>query len=66
MNQEERIHLWKEHFKNLLKNPPIAKNYRGITLTSTAAKIYHALLLKRTEPEIDKILRQNQNGFRRN
>ena len=35
----------------------LAKNYRGITLTSTAAKVYNALLWK---------LRKNQNGFRRN
>ena len=40
----------------------IAKNYRGITLTSTAAKISSALLRNRREPKIEK----NQNGFRRN
>ena len=39
----------------------LAKNYRGITLTSIAAKIYNALLQNRIEP-----LRKNQNGFRRN
>ena len=39
----------------------LAKNYRGIT-----AKIYNALLRNRIEPEIDNILRKNQNGFRRN
>ena len=44
----------------------LAKNYRGITLTSTAAKIYNALLRNRIEPKIDNILRKNQNGFRRN
>ena len=44
----------------------LAKNYRGITLTSMAAKIYNALLRKRIEPKIDNILRKNQNGFRRN
>ena len=44
----------------------LAKNYRGITLTSIAAKIYNALLRNRIEPEIDNILRKNQNGFRRN
>ena len=43
----------------------LAKNYRGITLTSIAAKIYNALLRNRLEPKID-ILRKNQNGFRRN
>ena len=44
----------------------IAKHYRGITLTSTAAKIYNALTRNRIEPEIEKIPRKNQNGFLRN
>ena len=44
----------------------LAKNYRGITFTSIAAKIYNALLRNRIEPKIDNILRKNQNGFRRN
>ena len=44
----------------------LAKNYRGITLTSIAAKIYNALLRNRIEPKIHNIPRKNQNGFRRN
>ena len=44
----------------------LAKKYRGITLTSIAAKIYNVLLRNRIEPKIDNILRKNQNGFRRN
>ena len=44
----------------------LAKNYRGITLTSIAAKIYNALLWNSIQPKIDNILRKNQNGFRRN
>ena len=44
----------------------LAKNYRGITLTSIAAKIYNALLRNHIKPKIDNILRKNQNGFRRN
>ena len=44
----------------------LAKNYRGITLTSLAAKIYNALLRNRKEHKIDNILRKIQNGFRRN
>ena len=44
----------------------LAKNYRGITLTSIAAKIYNARLRNSREPKIDNILRKNQNGFRRN
>ena len=41
----------------------IAKNYRGITLTSIAAKIYNALPCNLIEPKIEKILRKNQDGF---
>ena len=44
----------------------LAKNYRGITLTSIAAKIYNALLWNHIEPKMDNILRKNLNGFRRN
>ena len=44
----------------------LAKNYRGISLTSIAAKIYNALLRNRIEPQIDNILRKKQNGFWRN
>ena len=44
----------------------LAKNYRGITLTSIAAKIYNALLRNRIVSQIEKILRKNKNGFRRN
>ena len=44
----------------------LAKNYRGITLTSIAAKIYNTLLQNRIEPKIDNILRENQNGFQKN
>ena len=40
--------------------------YQGITLTSIVAKIYNALLRNCIEPEIEKILRKNQNGFQRN
>ena len=44
----------------------LAKNYRGITLTSIAAKVYIALRRNRIEPKIDSILRKNHNGFDRN
>ena len=44
----------------------LVKNYRGITLTSIAAKIFNALLRNRIEPNIDNIHRKNQNGFRKN
>ena len=44
----------------------ITKNYSGMTLTSIAAKVYNDLLLYSIKPEIEKILRKNQNDFRRN
>ena len=44
----------------------LAKNYRSVTFTSIAAKIYNALLRNCIVPKIDNILRKNQNGFRRN
>ena len=44
----------------------MAENYRGITLTSIAGKIYNALLRNRIEPKIENILRKNQNDLRRN
>ena len=44
----------------------LAKNYRGITFTSIAAKIYNALLRNHIEHKIDNILKKNQNGFQRN
>ena len=44
----------------------LAKNYRGIILTSIAAKIYNPLLGNYMEPKIENILRKNQNGFRKN
>ena len=66
---QNRIERWtKGCIHPFLKkgNLGLAKNYRGITLTSIAAKIYNALLRNRIEPKIDNILRKNQNGFRRN
>ena len=41
----------------------IVKNFRGIILISMVAKVYNALLLNCIEPEIEKILTKNQNGF---
>ena len=42
----------------------ITKNYRVIT--SIAAKVYNVLLLNCIKPEIEKILRKNQNSFQGN
>ena len=44
----------------------LTKNYRGITLTSIAAKIYNALRRNRIEPKINNIRRKNRKDFRRN
>ena len=59
---------WKDASSHSLKKGDfgLAKNYRGITLPSIAAKIYNALQWNRIEPKIDNIHRKNQNGFRRN
>ena len=40
-------------------------NYRGISLTSIAAKIYNRLLVNRIVPQVDPLLPKNQNGFRK-
>ena len=39
-------------------------NWRGITLTSVPGKIFCSLLLSRIKVSVDKILRQEQAGFR--
>ena len=44
----------------------LAKNYRGITIASIAAKIYNSLQRNHKTPKIENILRNNQNGFQRN
>ena len=41
-------------------------NYRGISLSQIAAKVYNRCLLNRIRPVIDIVLRPNQNGFRQN
>ena len=40
-------------------------NYRGITLTSNAPKVYNFLQLNRISKHLEPILRRTQNGFRR-
>ena len=42
----------------------IPENYREISLTQTAANVDNRLLLNIISPELEKILRPNQNGFR--
>ena len=46
-------------------NLTLHKNYRGISLTCIAAKIFNKLLLNRIFPVLNPILRRNQNGFRK-
>ena len=41
----------------------LTKNYRGITLTSIAAKIYNALRRNRIEPKISNIRREEPKRF---
>ncbi len=40
-------------------------NWRGITLSPTALKIFCKVLLNRMEPVLDGILREEQAGFRK-
>ncbi|KAK2572798.1 hypothetical protein P5673_001785 [Acropora cervicornis] len=39
-------------------------NFRGISLTSLAAKTYNRILIDRVKPHVDPLLRKNLNGFR--
>ena len=45
-------------------NLTICDNYRGISLTQIAAKIYNRMILNRIRPVIDNLLRPGQNEFR--
>ena len=40
-------------------------NYRGISLTSIVTKTLNRMILNRIQPEVEKKLRDNQNGFRK-
>ena len=69
VNNQNRIERWMKGC--ILPFPKkadlgLAKNYRGISLTSIAAKIYNSLLRNRIEPKIVNILMKSQNGFRGN
>ena len=39
-------------------------SYRGINLSTIASKITNNNILNRIQPNVDKLLRNNQNGFR--
>lgn len=45
-------------------NLQLMNNFRGISLTSIAAKTYNHILLNCIQNPIDKLLRNNQAGFR--
>ena len=45
-------------------NLQLMTNYRGISLMSIVAKVYNKVLLNRLQPVVDKLLRNNQAGFR--
>ena len=44
----------------------MTNNFGGTTLAPIAAKIYNSMMLNRIQPEIEKVIRPNQNGFRKN
>ena len=44
----------------------ITKNYRRISRTAIAIKVYNSMLLNRIQPEPKKILWKIQSGFQRN
>jgi len=53
------------YFSFLRKEILVYRQITGITSTAIAAKIYNKLLLNSTQPEIEKLLRKNQNGFQK-
>ena len=53
--------LYSPHFNK--DNLRISKNYRGITFTATAAKIYNTLLLDHIRTEVKKIRSRNQKSI---
>ena len=42
----------------------LCKNYRGIMLLSTAEKVLNRIILERMREAVERILRENQAGFR--
>ena len=57
-NQQERIKLWKQHFENLLGNPP-KKTHESIT--RIISKQIDIKLGPFTQEELDSILRKIKN-----
>ena len=57
-NQQERIKLWKQHFKNLLANPP---NVTQEPITRIISKQLDIKLGPFTKEELDSVLRKIKN-----
>ena len=57
-SQEERIHLWKQHFENLLGNPP--KFTHGL-ITRIISKQLDIKLGPFTQKELDSVLKKFEN-----
>ena len=64
--QETPAQCTSSNIKPLPKSGDLSdvNNYRGISLASIASKITNKMILNRIQPAIDKLLRNNQNGFR--
>ena len=57
-SQEERIHLWKQHFENLLGNPPKVKHE---PITRIISKQLDIKLGQFTQEELDSVLKKIKN-----
>ena len=58
-SQQDQIHLWKQHFKTLLGNPPEVTHE---TITRIISKQLDIKLGLFTQEELDSILRKMKNG----
>ncbi|XP_029633761.1 uncharacterized protein LOC115209477 [Octopus sinensis] len=69
MYHQKRIEKWSKSCILLFPKKGdigVSKTYRGIILTAKSAKVYNAMLLNPIRSEIKNVMRENQNGFRRN
>ena len=57
-SQEERIHLWKQHFENLLGKPPKVTHE---TITKIISNQLNIKLGQFTQEELDSVLRKIKN-----
>ena len=58
MSQQDRIHLWKQHFENLLRNPPKVSHEQ---ITRMISKQLDIKLGSLTQEEFDSVLRKIKN-----